>query len=640
MQRANLTLDQLVINPNINPRHETDNNVDGLVASIMTLGFTDPPWVYPIAGTNTYGVIDGKRRRMACLALTAQGRDYSTIPCDIFDVDEKTAIEMALAAAITPKDLSPADEAQAFYRLKLSGMDDDTIASHFALPVRRVKQRIAIGTLPEKIIQALRHGQINLATAESFTLSSSAERQLEVFENTRHLAPHVVKNELTTKTIDGTSREARFVGVADYEAAGGTVSRDLFSNDCYFHDAKLLHSLFEAKLTATAKALKDEGWAHVEVIRDTHKFSGWATGKPKGSRKLSEAEKSQITSLKAEHEELLAKIELDNESDDYNIDREEMETRSNAIEAELLALEAKPFTAGQMKKGTAAIVFIWNDGVAIYRGVTKLGAQNKKIKHVIDDEDGDEQSQDHSDTPSQAPEPIAPASASYSDALEADLAAQVQYAVKLAMVKAKPALAARMGLAARVLDFCTRSHDAPFKLMGQATLSGKVYEELSGNFQKSIPEAVDFSGMVAHLESLTPEQLVNIEALLAADCFEINAVKNPDVQWVISQIDPDMSAEGFAPTEEFLKRLGREQLVDAIAEIDPTTKLTKAASKTKLLEAALNLIGLHGWMPRQMRGPSYKGPGSAAWQDAIAQTLIDQAEAARAAEHIEKQEEE
>ena len=72
---------------------------------------------------------------------------------------------MALAANFARADMHPADEAVAFLRLKLGGMDEETIAAHFAVSERLVRQRIAIGALPAPIIAALREGGINLKDA-------------------------------------------------------------------------------------------------------------------------------------------------------------------------------------------------------------------------------------------------------------------------------------------------------------------------------------------------------------------------------------------------------------------------------------------------------------------------------------------
>jgi hypothetical protein len=63
----------------------------------------------------------------------------------------------------------------------------------------------------------------------------------------------------------------RFVSLAAYEAAGGYVRRDLFSDDenaGYIADAELLQKLVAQKLDATAAEVQAEGW-------------GWGWGCPR-----------------------------------------------------------------------------------------------------------------------------------------------------------------------------------------------------------------------------------------------------------------------------------------------------------------------------------------------------------------------
>jgi len=75
---------------------------------------------------------------------------------------------------------------------------------------------------------------------------------------------------LTKTLVDGGDRRARFIGAEAYEAAGGTVIRDLFrpEDDGYFTDSTLLDRLVAEKLSAEAEKLKTEGWSWVEVLTE------------------------------------------------------------------------------------------------------------------------------------------------------------------------------------------------------------------------------------------------------------------------------------------------------------------------------------------------------------------------------------
>ena len=66
----------------------------------------------------------------------------------------------------------------------------------------------------------------------------------------------------------GAAGTARFVGVRDYKASGGTITRDLFAGNhdpgSWFDDGKILHDLAHKKLSKTRRTLSP-GWKWSEV---------------------------------------------------------------------------------------------------------------------------------------------------------------------------------------------------------------------------------------------------------------------------------------------------------------------------------------------------------------------------------------
>ncbi|WP_342246295.1 hypothetical protein [Pseudomonas sp. OTU5201] len=92
-------------------------------------------------------------------------------------------------------------------------------------------------------------------------------------------SPRELRNALTRNDIQVRyDAVAKFVGIEDYERAGGAVRRDLFSSvdDAYFIDSVLLEKLACEKLEPQAEALRAEGWKWVDIVpRDVslHAFS-------------------------------------------------------------------------------------------------------------------------------------------------------------------------------------------------------------------------------------------------------------------------------------------------------------------------------------------------------------------------------
>lgn len=82
---------------------------------------------------------------------------------------------------------------------------------------------------------------------------------------------HRMKSLLKPDAISGTERRAVFVGKEAYEAEGGKVGGDLFSEETTFDNPKILEKVFSAKLIDAANQTKEvDGWKWVETIRDSY----------------------------------------------------------------------------------------------------------------------------------------------------------------------------------------------------------------------------------------------------------------------------------------------------------------------------------------------------------------------------------
>ncbi len=79
--------------------------------------------------------------------------------------------------------------------------------------------------------------------------------------------PNSIGRRLTEANAVVTDKRVRFIGLDGYEAAGGTVKRDLFSDDedGWIEDAALLDRLASEKLAGTFPALESEGWRWVQI---------------------------------------------------------------------------------------------------------------------------------------------------------------------------------------------------------------------------------------------------------------------------------------------------------------------------------------------------------------------------------------
>lgn len=635
MKTATAILSQLTINPDINPRSAQGYaGLEGIIAQIREHGVIDHIWVRPAKKKNSFEVIDGSRRLQALQALAKKGewKKDAKIPITVFEADDMEARDLALAANFEREALSPADEAIAFTRLFLSGMKIEAITARYAATERLVKQRIAIGSLPEPILNALRTGKIDVGTAQMFT-QFPAERAVKVFkelDKKKSLRRYDVEKALTDGTVPGLDSRCIFVGAVDYEAAGGTISRDLFGSTDLWHDEKLLDRLFEEKLETTATALKDEGWSFVDILRkNAYQIDHWARSKSTATRELNAMEKRLLKERKAELEaaeaEQSALQEIDDPSDAQDARLDELFGFIKHLESQVADFETPLFTDRQKLKAGAVIVAADHGRVRIERGLIKPVKGAARESH-----------NDHDDGETVTPPAAAVAeSAQYSDALVKDLEAVAQKATKLAMVLTRPAMTYRMGLAARIIAATGRYHDAPFTVQHKPTDAGEAYDRLRAevlqpfgfNPDDDMGQTTDesFAAILARLELLQPDEIQRIESVLAADLFEVTSLQNADVQAVITLIDPNMAGEGWQAGSEFMGRLNRAQLIAVIADCDPTFKTPATWKKAELVDEASGRAIATGWLPPQLRTPSYNGPGSNDWQERRDRELAEQA---------------
>jgi ParB family chromosome partitioning protein len=128
-----------------------------------------------------------------------------------------------------------------------------------------------LGKLAPELIDAYRAGKIGLEAVSAFTLGADHAAQLAVWRRvSEHSYPHAstVRRLLTESAVPLDSDLGMFVGAAAYEAAGGHVTRDLFSGDedGFLDDPALVHRLAIEKLEAKAGELRSQwAWTKAEL---------------------------------------------------------------------------------------------------------------------------------------------------------------------------------------------------------------------------------------------------------------------------------------------------------------------------------------------------------------------------------------
>lgn len=174
------------IQPNtFNPRKKfSDNSITELADSIRQQGVLQPIAVRPLADTDRYELIYGERRYRASLLA---GKEH--IPATLFDVDEATAFEIALAENLQREDMTPTDEGKAYQSLIDSGRHDvKSVALLFGKSEAYIRTRLKFADLIPELALLLEEDEITLSVATEICRYSE-DIQREVF--TSHFAEGV-----------------------------------------------------------------------------------------------------------------------------------------------------------------------------------------------------------------------------------------------------------------------------------------------------------------------------------------------------------------------------------------------------------------------------------------------------------------
>ena len=272
------------------------------------------------ADAGAYAVIAGGRRLAAMKALAEDGTidaDHP-VPC-LVAADPAMAGELSLAENIVRIAMHPADQVIAFSKLADAGL---------SVPFHRGAFRH--GRAPGRTAPAPRQRRAGPARR----LPRRRDRPRSAEGLLRHPRPCPPDGGLGTgrgpglpalrvagesgcsprSGFPGTSAVARFVGVEAYEAAGGKVLRDLFSNDddsaVWFDDPALLNNLAMENL----RVFKDEletrwKWATAMVEVDWNTTARYGRIYPEPAERTPE-EQAEIEKLEA-RQGVLAELDDD-----------------------------------------------------------------------------------------------------------------------------------------------------------------------------------------------------------------------------------------------------------------------------------------------------------------------------------------
>lgn len=307
-------------------------DAQGLLQNLTVIAYTEP-----VKGkgkdkkrTFTHGVIAGGRRLRALLVLVKRGRLSldEEILCTVVSEDRALAVSTAENSGRAP--MSPADTIIAFADMVKAGAGVEELSVCFALSPLTVQRRLKLANVSPNLFALYRVEAMTLDQLMALALTDDHAAQ----EAAWSAAPDYDRSPRKLRSLicgDGLSPSViRFVGMEAYEAAGGGVLRDLFSDadeqPAYIQDPALMMRLASEKLDGIAQGLRDEGAAWVEVFNSfSYSEREQFTATPSTKRAATEDEAAALAELRAQAEQLDEQIEAEYDSESEDIDHEKVD---------------------------------------------------------------------------------------------------------------------------------------------------------------------------------------------------------------------------------------------------------------------------------------------------------------------------
>ncbi|MBI1198701.1 MAG: chromosome partitioning protein ParB [Phenylobacterium sp.] len=601
-------------------------DIEALAASIAVKGVLQAPVVEPEtdadgAPTGVYFVTIGEGRRQALLLLAKRKTIKRAAPerC-VVDLNNDPH-EISLDENVTRTGLHPADQFDAFRRLaEERGLSAEEIGARFGVSAAVVRQRLRLGAVNPALMDLYRSGELNLDQMMAFAVSEDHARQAQVLEQLGgHRPPYLIRRTMTAAKVSATDRRAVFIGAEAYGEAGGTILRDLFTEDGggWFEDVALLDRLVAEKLAALAEEVRaQEGWKWAEPHLDYPRSLGLARVYPHPVAR-SDADKAQMDALSEEYDALVS------EWDAIEDLPPEVAERFKEIDAALEAFgDGTAYDPEEIACG-GVFVILGHEGVARFeRGFIRA----EDMPSLEPEPEPDPEARAEGEPETRAPEAEAPEgspSAPLPERLVLDLTAHRTLALRDALAAhatvALSAVVHALALAAFYPAYerptCLEIKAASAFLDGHApgiddTRAGRSVDARHAAWAGRLPKATD--DLWEAVLALTGGDLLDLLAHCAS--LTVNAVRSPydrkpgawaHADRLAEAVDLDMRGYWSATEASYLGRVTKARIGEAVREAVSAEAAERIGGlkKPDMASEAEALLAGKGWLPSLLRGP-------------------------------------
>lgn len=611
--------------------------IEAYAASIAAKGILQNLVVEPEidgegAPTGFYFVTIGEGRRLAQLLRVTRKEIKKTEPIRCIVDTANDPHEISLDENVTRENMHPADQFEAFKKLADErGFGVEEIAARFGVTPHVVRQRLRLGAISPRLMQIYRDGDLTLEQLMAFAIASDHTRQEAVFDRLSYNRDASTIRRLLTEThVPATDRRARFVGIEAYTEAGGTILRDLFTEDRggYLEDVALLDLLVTAKLGREADTLREtEGWKWTEAHLDFPHAHGMRRTYP-APVELSVEDHASLGAVQSEFDRL---------SEQYQSAEElpgDVDTRFGELEAEIERLERKrqAYDPEHIARGGAFVILNHDGTVRIERGFIRPGdeqppTENEAVSDALGPDAADERNEYDQEEDEQEAADEEEEDCPLSDILVRDLTAHRTLGLRLnlseqpdvAIIAATHALAAQvfyLGADAHVIGVQPIKTDLAAHADGiEDSPCGRAWADRHANWARQMPR--DVNVLWAFLVELDHDSRMALFAHCVA--LTVNAVRLPWDRRLRAMATADRLAEAVSldmtcywrPTaRSYLGRVTKVRILEAVREgvSDEAAERMVDMKKVDMAEAAEQLLAATDWLPPLLRTAKAQAP--------------------------------
>lgn len=183
----------------------SEAELEDLASSLREHGVLQPVLVRPLPD-DRFQLIAGERRWRASIRAGLQA-----IPAIVREVDDQTALELAIIENVQRHDISPFESASAFKRLATEfGLSQEKIAARVGKSRVSVANTLRLLDLPEEALEALKSADISEGHGRALLMAPTDAR--------RAILRRTVRDHLSVREVERLAREAAQDGPTDVSA--------------------------------------------------------------------------------------------------------------------------------------------------------------------------------------------------------------------------------------------------------------------------------------------------------------------------------------------------------------------------------------------------------------------------------------